>query len=60
MADAIKAALGLDTKLISGDRGEFTVWVGDTVVVHKQGDDFPAPQEVITRIKGHLSPGASD
>ncbi len=43
MADEITELTGQDVALISGDRGEFSVWVGDRVVARKSMDGFPPP-----------------
>ena len=45
MAALIKEQTGADVDLIEGDRGEFTVWVGDRVVARKEGHDFPADED---------------
>lgn len=51
MADAIKADLGLETTLIGGDKGEFTVWVGDQIVAKKEHDEFPASAHVVAQVR---------
>jgi hypothetical protein len=51
VADAIKAELGLETTLIGGDKGEFTVWVGDTIVAEKEDDEFPTAAQVVAQVK---------
>ena len=33
MAAAIRKGTGIDAEIVEGNRGEFTVWVGDRIVV---------------------------
>jgi len=54
VADEIKAALGLETELISGNRGEFTVWVDDIIVAQKSGDEFPDPSRAVEQVRAAL------
>lgn len=51
MADLLKTELDVETKLIAGDRGEFTVWVGDRVVAAKNWLGFPADDKVLEAVK---------
>lgn len=50
MAAAITDATDLPVELVPGDRGEFTVWVGDAVVARKTLDGFPEPVEVVRAV----------
>jgi predicted Rdx family selenoprotein len=51
VADAIKADLGLETTLIGGAKGEFTVWVGDEIVAEKENGEFPASAHVVAQVR---------
>ena len=51
MAELIKRELGIETELVEGDRGEFTVWVGDQVVAKKGWVRFPPDQKVLSAVK---------
>jgi hypothetical protein len=44
----------METELIEGDRGEFTVWVGDQVVAQKGWVRFPADQKVLAAVRQAL------
>ena len=50
----MKSKLGLESTLIEGDRGEFTVWVDGTRVISKQGDEFPTEDAVVAAVGGAL------
>lgn len=54
MAAEIKDKTGVDVALVSGDRGEFTVWVGEEVVARKTAEGFPLPAEVASRVAAAL------
>ena len=47
MADVLKRELSLETKLVPGGTGEFTVWVNGTKVAEKGYDGFPTDSEVL-------------
>lgn len=51
MAAQLKQDLGLDTDLVVGKSGEFTVWVGERKVAEKTAGRFPEPAEVVTAVK---------
>jgi hypothetical protein len=53
VAAELKRNLGLATKLIEGDRGEFTVWVGPTKVAEKKDGEFPTPEEVVQAVAAY-------
>jgi hypothetical protein len=57
VAALVKDELGLDSELIEGGRGEFTVWVGDTVVAKKDTEGFPTDDEALAAIKRAVTPG---
>lgn len=55
MAAIIKRELGVDSKLTSGGRGEFTVWLDDRKVLDIEDDpdhDFPDEAAVLRAIRG--------
>ena len=54
MAAELKRHLGITTKLIEGDRGEFTVWVGPKKVADKQNGDFPEEADVVKAVQAAL------
>ena len=54
MAALIHQATGAEVRLESGDRGEFTVWVGDRVVARKTLDGFPEPGAAVAAVKAAL------
>jgi len=51
VAELIKRELGVQPELVEGDRGEFTVWVGNQVVVKKGWLRFPSDQKVLTAVR---------
>jgi hypothetical protein len=53
VADAIKAAFEdiNEVELISGRRGEFTVWLGKTLLASKSMRGFPTPEQVVTTLQ---------
>ena len=55
MADLIKRELGVETELVEGDRGEFTVWVGERVVAKKGWVRFPSDQRVLSGVRQALA-----
>ena len=56
MAAAIKDALGTDVELVEGNRGEFTVWVGDQKVSEKGWIFFPDDDAVVKAVREALTP----
>ena len=55
MADLLKKELGVETELIAGDRGEFTVWVGDVMVSKKNWLGFPDDGKVLVAVREKLA-----
>lgn len=55
MAALLKNDLHVDTELIVGGRGEFTVWVGDKVVAQKDANGFPDDQQVVSAVQTSLT-----
>lgn len=54
MAELIRRELGVEPQLVEGDRGEFTVWVGDKVVAKKGWVMFPADKNVLSEVRRAL------
>lgn len=55
MADKIKADLGVsEVALLPGKKGEFTVWVGETVVAQKDYSGFPTEDAVVELVRAKL------
>ena len=55
MAELIKRKLGVEPELIEGDRGEFSVWVGDQLVAKKGWVRFPSDQKVLSAVQQALA-----
>ena len=55
MAELIKRELGVEPELVEGDRGEFTVWVGDRVVAKKGWVRFPPDKKVLAAVQKALA-----
>lgn len=51
MAAVLKQELGLEVELVVGQSGEFTVWVGDKMVVEKVFSHFPDPEDVVDAVR---------
>jgi predicted Rdx family selenoprotein len=47
VADLLKRELGIETKLVPGATGEFTVWVKGTKIAEKGYQGFPTDNEVL-------------
>lgn len=41
--------------MIEGNRGEFTVWVGDRVVARKDAGGFPNEDEIVRAVREALA-----
>lgn len=54
MAAQLKQDLGLETELVVGNPGEFTVWVGETKVAEKDRGMFPEPSAVVTAVRAAI------
>jgi hypothetical protein len=54
VADLLKKELHVETELVEGDRGEFTVWVGDEVVSSKDQQGFPEDENIVTAVREAL------
>ena len=55
MAALIKKESAVDVDLIEGRRGEFTVWVGDTLVAEKNAQSFPSDEDALAAVQRALS-----
>ncbi len=55
MADLLERELKISAQLVEGDRGEFTVWVGDHVVSKKNWLGFPADENVLEAVRSALA-----
>lgn len=55
MAELIKSELGVEPELVTGKRGEFTVWVGERVVAKKGWIRFPPDQKVLAEVRQALA-----
>jgi predicted Rdx family selenoprotein len=51
VADLLKRELGVETELVEGDRGEFTVRVGDHIVAAKNQSGFPEDDKVLEAVR---------
>lgn len=40
--------------LVEGKRGEYTVWVGDTLVAKKDWKGFPSERDVVAKVHDAL------
>ena len=57
MAAELENALGVETELVVGSSGEFTVWVDGKKVAEKKWS-FPDPEAVVAAVRA-ASPAAS-
>ena len=55
VAAVIKSELGVESELMEGNRGEFTVWVGDQQVAQKGWIRFPSDEKVLTAVRQALA-----
>ena len=57
MAALIKKEVGVDPEIVEGERGEFTVWVGDDEVARKGLFGFPSEKDVLAAVQQALARG---
>jgi hypothetical protein len=57
VAALIKKDTGLDTELVEGGRGEFSVWVDGERVAQKEAGAFPADQDAVAAVRRALARG---
>jgi len=50
VAVELKSQLGIDTELVVGNAGEFTVWVDGVKVAEKLAGLFPDPSAVVSAV----------
>ena len=55
MAALLRKELGAEVEMTGGDRGEFTVWVGDQLVARKGVLRFPSDQKVLDAVRAALT-----
>jgi len=51
LAAIIKSRLGIESELIEGSRGEFTVWVDEKLVAEKGWFRFPSDEKVLSAVR---------
>jgi hypothetical protein len=51
VAELIKRELGIEPELVEGNRGEFSIWVGDRMVAKKGWVRFPPDQKVLSAVR---------
>jgi predicted Rdx family selenoprotein len=51
VAAQLKQDLGVETELVVGTSGEFTVWVDGKVVAEKARGVFPEPTAVVSAVR---------
>jgi hypothetical protein len=51
VAAQLKQDLGVDSELVVGSSGEFTVWVDGKKVVEKDRGMFPEPSAVVNAVR---------
>jgi len=51
VAAQLKKDLGVDTELVVGSSGEFTVWVDGNKVAEKSAGKFPEPSDVVAAVR---------
>ena len=54
MAALLKKDLNVEADVVPGDRGEFTVWVGDALVAQKGADGFPEDSAIVAAVQQKL------
>jgi len=57
VAAVLKAEIGIDADLIEGNRGEFTVWVGDDRVAGKDATGYPSDQDILSAVRKAVGRG---
>ena len=58
MAALIRDTLGVDSDVVPGGHGEFTVRVGDTVVAQKDANGFPEDEQIVRAVETRLRAGS--
>ena len=55
MAALVKEQLHLETEVVVGNRGEFTIWVDELCVAKKEDGGFPAEEDVVDAVRRALA-----
>jgi hypothetical protein len=58
VADALRKEPGLQVEMVDGNRGEFSVLVGNRVVARNQDHDFPPVEKVVEAVRKAEAPAA--
>lgn len=56
MAARLEADLRVSAEILEGNRGEFTVWVGDRKVAEKTWAGFPPDDEIVEAVRQAVTP----
>jgi hypothetical protein len=59
VAAKLKDELDIDTELVVGGSGEFTVWFGGQKLAEKTRGLFPDPADVVTAVRNAMSNAGS-
>jgi hypothetical protein len=59
VAAQLKQDLGVESDLVVGKSGEFTIWLGDQLVAEKNWQGFPDPDDVVDSVRDMTSTPAS-
>jgi len=51
VAAALQQALAVTSELVVGKPGEFTIWLGDRLIVEKDHRGWPDPDDVVDAIR---------
>jgi hypothetical protein len=54
LAEALKNAFDLEVELISGARGEFSVWFKEKMICQKTISGYPSVEEIIELLRKEL------
>jgi hypothetical protein len=55
VAAQLKKDLGIETDLVVGRSGEFTVWIGDDKIAEKTWKGFPSPESVVAAVRTRMA-----
>jgi hypothetical protein len=56
VAALIKEKTGLESDLVVGGRGEFTVWLDGKRIAQKDANGFPADEDVVSAVQAQVKP----
>jgi hypothetical protein len=56
VAAQLKKDLGIETEMIVGRSGEFTVWLDDKLIAEKEFSGFPDPDDVVDAVREASAP----